>query len=166
MPRSIIRQRRTWPRHNEFHVSRQAETALVAETRAARADAERLKLALEAGELGDWSYDPASDLVILSPRCAEVFGLPHAPITWAAMRDLLHPEDRERARLAVEQSVTDRTIYNIEYRVNRPSGDQCWVAARGQGFYAADGALMGLVGVVQRSEEHTSELQSLAYLVC
>ncbi len=125
-------------------------TSIVGTPHAAEAIAERLRLALAAGDLGDWSWDARTDTVTISRRTADVFGLPHAPISWAAMRDLLHPDDRERARLAVEQAIADRTPYKIEYRVNRPStGEQCWIAARGQGIYAADGAVLGMVGVVQ-----------------
>jgi signal transduction histidine kinase/ActR/RegA family two-component response regulator len=65
------------------------------------------------------------------------------------MRDLLHPEDRERARLAVEYAVANRITYDIEYRILRPSGERAWVAARGTGIYADDGSVIGMVGVVQ-----------------
>jgi PAS domain S-box-containing protein len=114
-----------------------------------RTTAERLQLALAAGALGDWSWEASTDIVSISARTAEVFGLPHAPITWTDMRALLHPDDQERARLAVMQALETRTDYDIEYRVNRPSGGQTWVAARGRGTYASDGAVIGMVGVVQ-----------------
>jgi PAS domain S-box-containing protein len=111
--------------------------------------AERLRLALTAGGLGDWSWDARSDLVTISRRTAEIFGVPHSPLTWTAMRDLLHPDDRERARLAVEHAVETRTTYDIEYRIQQPSGERLWVAARGTGIFASDGAVLGMVGVVQ-----------------
>jgi PAS domain S-box-containing protein len=111
--------------------------------------AERLRLALTASGLGDWSWDVRSDLVTLSRRTAEIFGIPHEPIAWATMRDLLHPEDRERARLAVEEAVADRSTYDIEYRVTRPDGARAWIMARGRGIYASDGTVLGMVGVVQ-----------------
>jgi PAS domain S-box-containing protein len=111
--------------------------------------AERLRLALAASGLGDWSWDAQTDMVTLSPATADVFGLPHAPITWAAMRDLLHVEDRDRARLAVEHAIQDRSTYDIEYRVDRPGGERVWIAARGRGIYASDGTVLGMVGVVQ-----------------
>jgi PAS domain S-box-containing protein len=111
--------------------------------------AERLRLALAAGELGDWSWDARSDLVTISRRTAEIFGIPHHPIRWTAMRDLLHQDDRERARIAVEQAIEHRSQYNIDYRVNRPAGDQVWVTARGSGVYGVDGIVLGMVGVVQ-----------------
>ncbi|MBN9522011.1 PAS domain-containing protein [bacterium] len=115
----------------------------------ARETAERLALSLEAARLGDWNWDAATDAVDLSPRAAEVFGLdPAAPITWTAMREHLHPDDRDRARAAVEAAVATRTDYDIEYRVRPPGGGEAWVSARGRATYAADGAPRGMFGVV------------------
>ena len=105
----------------------------------------RLALALDASQMGDWSWDAVSDLVTLSPRASEIFGLPRGErITWTRMRDLLHEEDRERARLAVEASIAQRAPYAIEYRVS-----ERWVAARGRAMYGDDGTVTGMIGVVQ-----------------
>lgn len=113
-----------------------------------RSSAERLKVALAAGQLGDWSWEAATDLVFLGTRAAETFGLPvDQPITWARLRELLHEDDRERARLAVETALLQHTDYDIEYRV--VNGGERWIAAKGRGAYAADGAVIGMVGVVQ-----------------
>lgn len=110
----------------------------------------RLRLALEFAGLGDWSWDAASDLVTLSERGAALFGAPPGPsMSWAAMRELLHPEDRERARLAVERAVAERGEYDIEYRVQQPQGAQLWIAARGRAQYDESGAPLGMIGVVQ-----------------
>ena len=125
------------------------QTSIVGAPHDPTAIAERLRLALTAGGLGDWSWDAKSDVVTISRRTAEVFGVPHGPITWTEMRDLLHPEDQERARLAVEYAVANRTMYDIEYRIIRRTGDRAWIAAKGAGIYAADGAVVGMVGVVQ-----------------
>jgi PAS domain S-box-containing protein len=124
-------------------------TSIIGAPHSPEAIAERLRLALSASELGDWSWDAHSDVVTVSRRTAEIFGIPHCPISWADMRALLHPDDRERARLAVEQSIEHRSQYNIEYRVHRPGGEEAWVSARGAGVYAQDGRVLGMVGVVQ-----------------
>ena len=111
---------------------------------------QRLSLALHAADLGDWSWDAATDLVSLSARACEIFGLPRAePVTWSAMRDLLHPEDAECARVAVEEAIATRGTYSIEYRVRRQAGGWTWVAAQGKGVYAGDGAVQGMIGIVQ-----------------
>jgi PAS domain S-box-containing protein len=110
---------------------------------------ERLKFAMAAAQLGDWSWDAASDIVSLSPQGAAIFGVPEGqPITWASLRSLLDQEDSERARLAVEHSLASHVDYNVEYRVNRPDGKRVWVAAQGKGVYALDGTVKGMIGVV------------------
>ena len=141
---------------------RRAEEELVRVQAALRESAERLKLALAAGNLGDWSWDARTDTFTLGPRAAEIFGLHSAaPMTWTQLRDLLHEEDRERARLTGERAIAERIDYNVEYRVNRPAGGLCWVAARGRARYAADGSVLGMTGVMQDISERKCAEQAL-----
>lgn len=126
-----------------------AEEDLIRAKEELRESAERLQLALLAGDLGDWSWDAKRDVMTLSPRAAEIFGLPQTPITWARAREILHEDDRERSRLAAEQALANRTVYSIEYRVVHASGGQRWLATKGRGTYAADGTVLGMTGVVQ-----------------
>jgi PAS domain S-box-containing protein len=110
---------------------------------------ERLKLALDAARLGDWSWDAKTDLVTLSETAAILFGIPSGPsITWTQMRRLLHPDDRERARIAVVEAVANHTYYDVEYRVERDDSE-VWVSAKGRGVYANDGTVIGMLGFVQ-----------------
>ena len=113
-----------------------------------RLSRERLELALAAGGLGDWDWDPVTDRVTLSERARRIFGLERHIISWKEMREHLHPKDRERARVAVEKALSDHSDYNTEYRVIQPSGEYLWVAARGRGRYSADGTILGMAGVV------------------
>ena len=117
-------------------------------------DAERLELALSAARLGAWDWDASTDTVTLSPRAAEIFGISaQQRMTRAAMLDLLHPDDRERARVAVDSALAEHRPYTIEYRL-LSDGHQRWVSASGRGRYAAGGhergdAPLGIFGVVQ-----------------
>jgi PAS domain S-box-containing protein len=118
---------------------------------------ERLKLALAAGQLGDWGWDIATDIVTFSPRGANVFGIPEGqPITWKNLRELLDPEDAERARRAVEDALANHADYSVEYRVTRPDGKHIWVAAQGKGVYGADESIQGMIGVVSDITERKS----------
>ena len=111
---------------------------------------ERLKLALAAASFGDWSWDAATDIVTLSDVAARFFGLPAASnITWTDMRNLLHVEDRERARVSVETALLTHTDYDIEYRLNRPDGSEVWISAKGRGVYDETGNVTGMLGFVQ-----------------
>ena len=110
----------------------------------------RLSLALAASHLGDWSWDAKTDLVTLSDAAARIFDIPPGEeLTWAQLRTLLPPEDGERARLAVEKSLTEHTDYSIEYRVIRADNTEVWVSTRGRGVYDEDGKPLGMLGFVQ-----------------
>ena len=125
--------------------------------------ADRLRLALDAGQLGDWSWDPPSDAIILGPRGAHILGLPaNTSITWTDLLQRLHEEDRERARMAVEEALTSKRDYEVEYRVPRSSGEWAWVLARGRGLYGPGGEVLAMIGVVVdiTSRKRTEEVRS------
>lgn len=132
----------------------------------------RLQLALAAGELGDWRWDAKTDLMTLSPKAAEIFGLPLEPNTWANLRYVLHEDDRERARQTVERALASHTDYKIEYQVVHPDGSICWVSTRARGIYGKNGEVLGMTGIAQditerkRAEEalRQSEERSRAFL--
>lgn len=112
--------------------------------------ATRLNLVLVAANVGDWSWDAVSDVVTLSDTAGTIFDIPPGPfMTWSRMRDLLHEDDRERARIAVEKALADHTDYDIEYRIRLSSGPERWISAKGRGQYDDDGKVLGMFGVVQ-----------------
>jgi PAS domain S-box-containing protein len=111
---------------------------------------ERLKLALDAARLGDWSWDARSDVVTLSDTAARIFGIPSGThMTGSLLRKLMHEDDRGPARLAVEEALAQHKDYDVEYRVRRADGSEVWVAAKARGIYAADGSVAGMLGFVQ-----------------
>ncbi len=84
--------------------------------------ADQLNLALAAAQW-ELELDIRTDVVSLSGRAAEIFGIPPAPhMTWAELQNLLHADDREITRQRVAQAVDDRGSYNAEYRILRPDG--------------------------------------------
>ena len=125
----------------------------ITEQRLARQDldeaSERLRLALDASHLGDWAWDVKTDVVTMSETAARILDIPPGPqITWREMRELLHPEDRDRAKVAVEEALANHTDYDVEYRVSRNSDSEVWISAKGRGVYA-DGEIVGMLGFIQ-----------------
>ena len=123
---------------------------------------QRLQIALEAGQLGTWNWDAATDQLTLGQRAARIAGMPaDVAFTRAQIREYLPPEDGERARVAMDRALAERTDYSAEYRVNRPDGRQIWVAASGRGTYADDGTVLGMTGVMLDITEKKLEEEAL-----
>lgn len=111
---------------------------------------ERLRLALKAAQLGDWSWDAKTDVVTLSETAARILGVPHDQVmSRTELRRILEPEDREYTRHIVDEAIAKHTEYDIEYRVTCGDKSTRWISAKGRGLYASDGTVIGMLGFVQ-----------------
>src|SRR5262245_35490689 len=129
------------------------------------AAAERLQLALAAGDLGDWSWDAKTDLLMLGARAAEIFGVPaDEPLTWTQLRQQLDVDDRMADRVAASRALVNGGDYKSEYRLVQPSGRRCAIAARGRGIYGENGMPRGMIGVVQDISERKAAEDIHAHL--
>ncbi|WP_437230246.1 PAS domain S-box protein [Planctomicrobium sp. SH661] len=112
--------------------------------------AESLRLALDSADLGAWDWDPATDQMKISSRAGKIYGIDSSKTyKRESLRSLIHPEDRERARIHARQAVEDKCDYNVEYRIARPDGGELWVAVRGRGVYDDAGKMIRMLGIVQ-----------------
>ena len=118
----------------------------------------RLRLALDAGSLGTWSWNRATDALDFDERAAALFGVaPHQPITRTEMRDrVVATEDRDAVRERLRHSLESGQHYSAEYRIHAPGGGQNWVWSSGiptPGENAGEGGntreIGGMVGIVQ-----------------
>ena len=109
---------------------------------------ERLDLVLKATELGLWYCDLPFDKLEWNDKCKEHFGLtPDTEVTIAQFYTQLHPDDRERTRIAIEQSIEQRSGYDIDYRTVASDGRVRWIRAIGRGFYDAMGKPIRFDGI-------------------
>jgi PAS domain S-box-containing protein len=122
----------------------------------------RLKLALAASRLGDWSWDAQTNLINLSDTAARIFDVPpDSSITRPQMLDLIHEDDRERMDTAVDKALAEHSDYEIEYRITRKDGSDTWVMGRGRGIYDDHGTVLGMLGFVQDiTTRKTAEVES------
>ena len=122
----------------------------------------RLKLALAASRLGDWSWDAKTNLINLSDTAARIFDVPpDSQITRPQMQTMVHREDRERMDAAIDKALAEHSDYEIEYRITRKDGSETWVSGRGRGIYDDDGTVLGMLGFVQDiSTRKTAELEN------
>ncbi|MGA7158801.1 MAG: ATP-binding protein [Acidobacteriaceae bacterium] len=129
-----------------------------------RETADRLRQALDAAQLGTWTWDRASDLLDLDERAAELLhAQPHAPVTRTSLRErIVATEDRRYTYESLEKFLESGGIYSAEYRVDSGEGVQTWVSARGIATFAAGSSeINGMVGTVQDITSRKSQENAL-----
>jgi PAS domain S-box-containing protein len=113
------------------------------------ADARRLRLALDAGQMGTWRWDLRSGRVAWDERMEELYGL--SPGTFdgkfATYESLLHPEDREHVLAAVRDGMERNRPWRFDHRVIWPDGTIHWLEGRGEPVEDRPGAIIGASGV-------------------
>lgn len=107
---------------------------------ALRVSRERLDLVLSSVDLGLWYCDLPFDKLIWNEITKAHFGLPaNAEVTIQTFYQRIHPEDRERTRREIEESIGGHLPFDCEYRTIGLDGKQRWVRATGRPFYDASG---------------------------
>jgi PAS domain S-box-containing protein len=120
---------------------KQAEKAL-------RTSEERLQLALNAAQMGQWDWNMVTGEVVWSPKCLAIYGLsPNAPMSYERFLQAVHPEDRERIDAALKRAVEECSCYDEMKRIIWPDGSLHWTASRGQAYCEAAGQPVRMIGV-------------------
>ncbi|MFN6993941.1 MAG: PAS domain-containing protein [Aquincola tertiaricarbonis] len=130
---------------------------------------ERLRLAIEAGDIGLWDVDPRSHTLYWPPRVQRLFGITtERPVTLHDFHAGLHPDDRQATLEAFDSAMDParRSVYDVEYRtVGLDDGVLRWVAARGRGFFNEQGECIRGIGValdITERKRRESQLHELA----
>jgi PAS domain S-box-containing protein len=108
---------------------------------------ERLQLALEAADLGTWSYDPVAKTFTADAKMQRIFGAPTPTGDHDFWQKLLHPDDRLAARDEFAAALEGVRNYNLEYRVLHPNGVR-WIRSKGK-VLAAEGESPGMFAIVE-----------------
>jgi PAS domain S-box-containing protein len=120
-------------------------TEQVRARRAQRETERRLRLAVEAAEIGIWDFDPASGRLDWDARCKALFGLsPTAPVDFEVFLGGLHPDDRDRVKSEIARALDPAGSgeFNIEYRaVGIEDHIERWSAAQGRTVFEGSRAV-------------------------
>ena len=103
------------------------------------------RLALDAGGIGAWAWDPDTRTVQLSEELQAVFGLEPGtfPGTVDALFALIDPEDRDRVRRTLVAGASTGELV-VEARLLRPDDRVVWIEARGSRFPGPSAAWVGV----------------------
>ncbi|MGG5890902.1 PAS domain-containing protein [Falsiroseomonas sp. HC035] len=123
-----------------------AEAALFAREATLAEGHEKLRLALDAADLGTWRWEVAAgtDLLIWDARCRALFGLPRdAAVDYAIWAATLLDEDRAGAEAAIARALDPAEPEDglaLDYRVRCPDGTVRWLASTGRTVFVPDPA--------------------------
>jgi PAS domain S-box-containing protein len=134
---------------------------------ALRDSEERLRLAVEVGNLATWDWDLRSGRVAWSDEHYRMNGYAVREVepsfeAWAAR---VHPEDLPGTVEQIERAREGRHDYAHEFRSLHPDGTVRWCTARGRFFYDDAGEPLRMVGVMLDVTERRSWEDRLAVLV-
>ena len=111
----------------------------------------RLERALRGTQDGLWEIDLLTNVSWYGLRFGELLGYSVEELgsSHEQFATLIHPEDRERVALALDNHLKHRAVYDLEFRVRHKAGHYEWMRARGQAERAADGTPLRLAGGMQ-----------------
>ncbi len=122
---------------------KQAEEAL-------RESERRLRVALEAAQMGTWDWEIPTGKIVWSQKTEEIFGFAPGtfPATLEAFVNCIHPDDRHLLDRAIARAFAEGIPYNIEHRIIWPDGSLRWVQGKGDALRDETGQPSGMSGVV------------------
>jgi PAS domain S-box-containing protein len=122
----------------------------------------RLELMLAASGTGFWEWDMRTGSLTWSDAIFRQHGLEPAPEApaFAAYLDMIHPDDRETFRAAIEEASDGLAPFNLDFRVVWPDGSVHWTHGAGRLLDDEDGRPISMLGTGQDiTERHRLEEQ-------
>jgi PAS domain S-box-containing protein len=117
----------------------------------------------EAFWLGMPAVGPGRQVLYATPAFETLFGIKVEELyrSERAWLELVHPEDRERTLVALEEFLQDRGDYDVEYRIVRPDGAIRWIWAKGFAIRDESGMAFRTAGLAQDITERKLSEQAL-----
>ncbi|TFI56673.1 PAS domain S-box protein [Sphingomonas parva] len=124
----------------------------------------RLRVAMEAGKLGSWWFDPERGVGGWSDYSARMLGLSSAgrEVSYEEWRGIVYPADRAGAEAAFAAALAGESDgYDTEYRVVHATGAVRRLRAVGAVEHGADGRARYVVGTFRDITEERSAREAL-----
>ncbi|MDF1540506.1 MAG: PAS domain S-box protein [Candidatus Thorarchaeota archaeon] len=100
--------------------------------------------------LGSWDWDVINDVDIWSEETCRIFGVDYEDFTpsYEKFLQLIHPEDRDRVRKAIQEALNEGISYSIDHRIVRPDGTIRTVHEAGEVTYDEKGRPSRMLGTI------------------
>ncbi len=115
---------------------------------ALRESEERLRVALDAAQMGTWLWRIPTDEQILDDTLRQLMGLPPGSNvkTLEEFLSAVHTNDRDRVRGEFERCLREGSEFCVEFRVIWPGGSVHWLRDQGRAFPGEDGRPLFMTG--------------------
>ena len=117
--------------------------------RAIEESRERLALVIQGSNDGIWDWNVATNEVYFSARWKSMLGYGEHEIknTFETWEQLLHPDDRERALITLQEYFHGtRKHYELEHRLRHKDGSYRWILSRGVALRNDEGKPIRMAG--------------------
>jgi PAS domain S-box-containing protein len=128
---------------NDISERRRAEAAL-------QESEARLRMAIQAGRMYAFEWDPTTDVIVRTGQCADILNWMDDPTRDTGRRFVakVHPDDREAYASPQTGLTPEDPTYQTSYRVLRPDGSVIWLEANGRAFFDGQGRRLRIIGLV------------------
>ena len=122
---------------------------LEASTARLRQSEQRRSLALAAGQMGSWDWDPVNGDFVWDDGQYRIFGVdPESfAVTVDNIRALIHPDDWKHLQERDQAGGAERPTFQTEFRVLRPNGEVRWCIGTAAATVDATGHIVRVSGV-------------------
>ena len=134
---------------------------------ALRSSEMRFRLAAHAANAGLWTIEPVSGHMWVTEEAKALFGVPPTEeLNLEKLFDLIHVDDRESVRSAIQEGAKSGEERIIEYRINHRDGEIRWMHSRGRrgpGDFFEPYTVMGLTtDITERKRATEAQLRHSA----
>lgn len=101
-----------------------------------------------SAEAGLWVMNVDTGRIWATDKLREVLHFePDEPLSFERFLEVVHLDDREKAKATLARSLKTRHLVSLEYRIVPSDGSVRWVVSRGRSYPATQGNPQRLMGV-------------------
>ncbi len=112
---------------------------------------DRLEMAQRIGRVGVWDWNPGTGELLWTDEVFRILGYSVNEVTpsYELFLERIHPEDRERLKKAVADSLEGEASYNVDCRIIMKDGEVRYASAQGEMQFGGDGNPLRMLGTFQ-----------------
>jgi diguanylate cyclase (GGDEF)-like protein/PAS domain S-box-containing protein len=129
--------------------NRELEKTVSKRTLDLQASEERYAMAADAGRVGVWDWDLASNYMFITPKLKDLLGYSENELenTFEAWMKHMHPDDRARFQFEADRHLEGKNArLDLEYRMFHKDGNLRWFSAQARSVRDEDNRPIRLIG--------------------